>query len=84
MVSWNFLIILKEIKERSGKYLSVWAQHLWRLKILNLYIYKFQWKIDFLSIFYPTLQELCGFIQLPKITILYKFSVSAGSPEVIF
>ena len=34
----------------------------------EIYIYKSQWKIDFLSIFYPILPDLCHFIQLWKIT----------------
>ena len=37
----------------------------WNIKI---YIQKSQWKIDFLSIFYPIFLDLCHFIQLWKIT----------------
>ena len=35
---------------------------------MKIYIYNFQWKIDFLSIFYPIFPDLCHFIQLWKIT----------------
>ena len=42
-------------------------------------MYKSQWKIDFLSNFYPIFPDLCHFIQLYKITpFFYNFSVSGG------
>ena len=51
------LLILKEIIKTSGKLLRVWAKNQWRLKfvekILKFTYKKSQWKIDFLSIFYP-------------------------------
>ena len=49
------LIILKETKKPSDKFLHVWAKNQLRFeifeKILEIYMQKSQWKIDFLSIF---------------------------------
>ena len=55
----------------SVKFLRVWAKNLWieiSWENFEIYIYKSQWKIDFLSIFYPIFQDRCHFIQLWKIT----------------
>ena len=65
------LIILKEIKEPSGKFFRVWAKNQLRFEIsrkILIYIRKSQGEIDFLPIFYSIFQDLCHFIQLWKIT----------------
>ena len=43
MEFWNFLIILKEIKKASGKYLSVWAKKQLRFEIFEKTL-KFSYK----------------------------------------
>ena len=70
MASWKSSIILKEIKKPSGNLLRDKAKNKWRFEIFRenfkIYIWKSQWKIDFLPIFYPIFLGLCHFKQLWK------------------
>ena len=51
MEVWKDLVILKESKKPSDKILRVWAKNQLRFeifeKILEIYMQKSQWKIDF-------------------------------------
>ena len=53
MEFWKYLIILKEIKKPSGKFLHVWAKNQWRLKFFEK-ILKFTYKnLNGKLLFYP-------------------------------